>query len=531
MAAGTIRAVGMLGLALLTLASGCGAPAQPPVPGNRTTTTAPVSAGYLQDLDVVGPDSAWALTVGNQIIRTTDGGATWVLLTPPGPPRGMVSLASMDPSHAWVAIGSRLTHHDGSVYGTVDGGLSWHRTAVGSGLPQIGFLSDATGFLLLHQGLSTYEAVRLLGTTDGGRSWRLVAASGPRPNTPLYYGQKSGFTFRDPVDGWITGTFGGKSVVMYVTHDGGATWRTETLPAPPGVAHVKGSVGTLPPRFFGSGGVLPVIYTEGALFYRTGDGGRTWIPGAPIGAMRYSVPDANHIFATNGLSVYWSADAGAHWTVMQPTRPLFVDTFVFWNRSDGWASGGGELLRSTDGGSTWIDAGAQVQLPDWAGFTGLPGMRMIGSGSAPLWDGKDGYGPFTPADLGFRAGLWQDWVTAAAFGPTGHSISVLPIPVRFIRKHPGVPLEVHVTILKFDNAKAPRMLLRSPTYNRNGSSTGGRVRPAIDGGWAYREEVPYTGETDYVFQWAHGPYWNQVSVFGYRLPVARARSLAASLGE
>lgn len=93
-------------------------------------------------------------------------------------------------------------------------------------------------------------------------------------------------------------------------------------------------------------------------------------------------------------------------------------------------------------------------------------------------------------------------------------------------KHPQEPLEVYVTVFKFNNERAPITLLNSTAYNRNA----GHPNLSQDG-WAYRSTTMDTGETAYMFQWANGEYWNQVTVLGYRLTVNRVRGLAASIGE
>ena len=533
MAARRTFAFGTLLVAALTVA-GCSSSTH----GGAPTVTSlqqndSVSAGHLVALDMVSSLEGWALTPEHQVLRTTDGGSTWQVVTPPDVPRGTVSLASAGADNAWLAVGSRTARRT-IVYATGDGGAVWSRAVIRRpGLPQLDILGDSTDFLLLHQAVSgRNEGICLLRTTDGGRTWRVVKAAGPREGSTLSRGQKSGVSFADPSNGWIAGNWGGKSVVLYVTHDGGALWTEQHLPAPPGIATVKGPVVTAPPRFFGKESeVLPVLlFPQGMVFYRTNDGGTNWVPGAPIGQEQYSIASADDIFATDGQSVYRSTDGGGHWTVIQPTRPVPMDSLDFLNGTDGWASGGGQLLRTTDGGLTWVNTAARVvtagQLLQSAGFSALPNLRLIGSGGARLWSGKDGAGPFTAEQLGLTGGLSQTWIAASAIEQYGNPGLVLPLPANFVAKHPGKPLEVYVTVLKFNNAHAPIKLLNSPAYNRNAG------HPKLgQGGWAYQSTTVDTGETAFMFQWAHGEYWNQVTVLGYRLPFQAARQLAASIGE
>jgi len=155
-----------------------------------------------------------------------------------------------------------------------------------------------------------------------------------------------------------------------------------------------------------------------------------------------------------------------------------------------------------------------------SGLAPITGLTMESSGSAPLWMGKDGSGPFTPTQLGLQAGLAQIWVSSAAvaqYGSLGHGLA-LPLPASFVAAHPGQPLEVYVIELAFNNTTAPHTLLGNDNYNFHLSVYQNLVTPlpqTVDGGWAYSMGVPdHNGETEYLYQWAHGAYWNQVAVLG-----------------
>ncbi len=322
-----------------------------------------VSVGYLVSLDMVSSLQGWALAPEQQVLRTTDGGSTWQVVTPSGAPRGSFSLASVNANRAWLAVGSRAADRT-VVYATQDGGANWSRAVIRRpGLPQLDYLGGSTGFLLLHQSRSGWnEGISLLRTTDGGATWRLVNAARPHDGSTLSGGQKSGVSFADLSNGWIAGSWGGNSVMLDATDDGGATWTKQHLPAPPGITTVKGPVVTAPPRFFGEeSGVLPVLlFPQGMVFYRTNDGGTHWVPGAPIEQGQYSIASADDIFATDGQSIYRSTDGGAHWKAIQLTQTVPTDSLDFLGSSMGWASGGGKLLQTTDGGSTWVNTAAKV---------------------------------------------------------------------------------------------------------------------------------------------------------------------------
>lgn len=234
--------------------------------------------------------------------------------------------------------------------------------------PQIRFLNPSTGFLLLSEGgAAGSEGVLLLRTTDGGAHWSLAANGTPTPQNPpiIFGGGKSGMGFSNAEHIWLTGTWAGNSILLYATHDGGATWQAPSLPVPSGLSVAGGAATSDPPQFFGSqDGVLPVVVfsAQTAVFYQTSDGGQTWTPTTPVHGYVYAVVDQNHIVATDGSTIYSTADGGLHWTALQPNKSLQgVTKLDFVSPSNGWAIVNGRLLRTTNGGSIWKKVDASTQ--------------------------------------------------------------------------------------------------------------------------------------------------------------------------
>ena len=370
-------AAGVLAAALLligTLGHGLGtrqpARRQPHPTPARTVSIAKIP---LQSIDMLTARAGWAVSQTGRVLRTTDGGAGFADVTPPGMPQGTpgsveISLTATGTEHAWVAVAQNGSPNlpPVRVYYTTNGGSNWRRAALQeSGMPQIGFLSDRTGFLLLHEGAAAgSEGVLLLRSSDGGRSWRVVADGRPTAQSPtvIFGGQKSGFGFASPQRGWLTGNWAASSILLYATQDGGKGWRVQNLTLPSGLTAQGGSAESLPPVFFGTqDGVLPVRFFapgEPLVFYRTKDGGKTWTPTAPVQGGQnlapYSVVSASLLFVTDGSKVYRSTDGGLQWTAVQPDVSLKNATQIdFTSSADGWAVVHGKLLRTTDGGSTW----------------------------------------------------------------------------------------------------------------------------------------------------------------------------------
>lgn len=186
-------------------------------------------------------------------------------------------------------------------------------------------------------------------------------------------------------------------------------------------------------------------------------------------------------------------------------------------------------------------------LPASDGFTRVPGMTGVLVGSRPLWAGSPGTGytgPYTPAELGLVGGLREVWVLTDAvksLGPLGHGLQ-LPLPKAFVEAHPGKILDVYVQELAFNSPQGPRTLLHNSQYNNQYLLNvhlqtppywvEKALRPVIAGGWAY--ELPdqdHNGETEYLYIWAHGNYWNEVAVEGSRITAGQAYALAVQVSK
>lgn len=369
--------VGMLAAGLLALAVvEHGRQARTSTPSARHHHSAPslvlTPSTAVDRIDMLNGTQGWAMTQNGQVLRTGDGGATWQDVTPKGMPKvplGNLSLQSTDPNHAWIALAQNTPNKPTVVYLTTDGGRTWSSVAtVQSVWPQIGFLNQSSGFMLLHLGAGGgSEGVTLLRTSDGGRHWTVAVNGMPAAHPPVIFGgDKSGFGFADAQNGWLTGEWAANFILLYATHDGGTHWQVQNLPVPRGLTAQGGSAISQPPLFADPhDGVLPVEFlahlAQVAVFYRTTDGGRNWTPTTPVHGSVYSVINASDIFVTDGVRIYRSVDGGRQWTTVEPNRSLQGATALdFVSLSDGWAIAHGQLLRTSDGGSTWTNLSAHA---------------------------------------------------------------------------------------------------------------------------------------------------------------------------
>lgn len=216
---------------------GCGAL----ILGARLNPAPPVDMGrpvVLDSIHMITPLVGWATTAG-AIVRTVDGGRDWTPLPLPGHGAvGSTATQFLDARTAWVAV----DHPDGTMtlQVTYDGGRAWlfGGLVIGAAFPhQLVFLDARRGWLFVGGGGMHSNGLALYRTVDGGRHWEKVTTRLPISGL---------LGFATPTTGWATDEHTGGvpacprtiSVIspgaLYVTRDGGRSWRLQRLPIPPG---------------------------------------------------------------------------------------------------------------------------------------------------------------------------------------------------------------------------------------------------------------------------------------------------------
>ena len=328
----------------------------------------------LRFLQMVAPSRGFALDVGGRLLRTSDGGSGWQAT-------GMRLTPSVEPAVATVPpAGIAVAGRDGAAEALLIASL--HEEAVRRvalpaavhGVSGVAFSDSRHGWVLANLvGAMGSEAFDLFRTTDGGASWVRLAGAGPRRTSPgqaPFGGDESGISFRDASVGWLTGGFNTLGTSFFFrTDDGGRTLRDQFVPVPPGYQPDSSQLWTEPPRLFGrQDGVLPMTALGGPptlVVYATHDGGATWHPTTPIrGAMAdgrfvWYFLDTRQGWATNGGPLWRTRDGGVEWTSIQPNVSLaharqleFVDADRGWVVLSGAGCHDGQLLMTGDGGRT-----------------------------------------------------------------------------------------------------------------------------------------------------------------------------------
>lgn len=358
------------------------------------------------------------------IFRTDDGGFHWkAQLTWAGWAQAI--LASPDGSEVLVVPQydqGALLHH------STDGGVHWTSFGLPMGTKpamqticklghcsqqsitgQLDFVNPHEGWALSQE--ATFTVADLFHTTDSGAHWNLTridikASLGvdvARGLTDPYgnvdhslYGQ---LVFSDSANGWFLPE---PSWNIYLTHDGGTTWRLQSIPRPLRIqpdttafidqvrlfSNHKDGVLSLQVSNPGQSGQTggksaPYRYT-----YTTSDGGDHWSnptypPSVQILQAGVQVPgflDVNIDFIDTTHWVGWprpfglvreplagfmhTSDAGQHWSVLPAISVSVGNWFEFLDPSRGWTLGGGpagiSLYETIDGGVSWTS----LSLPE-----------------------------------------------------------------------------------------------------------------------------------------------------------------------
>ncbi len=363
-------------LALMLAISACNIPVStstPPVIATdvpSTPTLPVVSVPGIVTLQMFDVNNGWAIS-DTSVLRTTDGGVTWLDATPPGVSSVGWSAASffLNTTTGWVLMSNADTT-TGTLYKTQNGGSTWLTLPVSLSASALLFLDETKGWALKSLGGGAGSmALAIYRTNDGGSTWTQVFVNDPTvpgsSDTLPLSGMKTGFAFLDANHGWIGGMEPVDGLIyLYSSSDGGAAWTLQDVSLPSGYSGVQTVV--ISPRFFGTTeGVLPVglISDPAAIdIYLTHDGGLTWTPSTPVNSSgQVSIASLTEFFAWNGgPDLYVSHDSGTTWESITSNINLH-DTFItfqFVDATTGWALTGDasnhySLYKTIDGGSTW----------------------------------------------------------------------------------------------------------------------------------------------------------------------------------
>ena len=321
---------------------------------------------------LVSPSLGFVATSTGSGTRLLAGdGRSWRDVTPRHARFQPEDLVFLDRKHGWFVTNDCAAGR-AIVDRTNDGGRTWRSAhvrptncAAGSALA-LSFVDRLHGWLV-----RTFEngpGAELARTVDGGRRWSRAR------ELPLL----GRVVFRTPRDGWL-----GRSDLpafpnLFVTTDGGSTWRPQALPLPLGWRRARAFPDV--PTFFGASDVLPVtLFTprrSGVAFYTTSDGGRSWrvrsVRTVGFRTLLRSSPFPRYVpTAVASPSTWWvvpriavprvlvTRDAGRHWRGSSPAGVSGVASArIAAAGGTAWLTlstrrGRTRILATRDAGRTW----------------------------------------------------------------------------------------------------------------------------------------------------------------------------------
>ncbi|MFF7971344.1 WD40/YVTN/BNR-like repeat-containing protein [Streptomyces sp. NPDC007905] len=234
----------------------------------------------FRGLAAVDRDTAWLAGTAGTVLRTTDGGAGWRNVSPPGAADLQFrDVEAFDARHAVVlAIGEGEASR---VYRTNDGGATWTESFRNTD-PKAFY--DCLAFFDRRHGLALSDPVdgrfRILSTSDGGRSWRVL----PDDGMPAALDGEAGFAASGqclvtsgPKDVWLA-TGGGAHARVLHSADRGLTWTAADTPVPGGDSAKGVFALAFRDRTHGIavGGDYRADQPSPLAAAVTADGGRTW---------------------------------------------------------------------------------------------------------------------------------------------------------------------------------------------------------------------------------------------------------------
>lgn len=286
------------------------------------------SAQFWNEVFFVDNDHGWVTGQTPLMLRTVDGGLTWIPTSLPGATfSANRDICFLDPSFGIVS------GEDG-VWRTNDGGATWMSIAPPA---QLGQTLGAVWFIDRNQGVCAFgncdnTLVTFCRTGDGGASWRVVQYN--YPNVDVSVG---GITHQNGI--WYaagglgkfwTSTDNGNS--WSLTNTGSSGWQ-EDLISRFGFLYIASADGGSCTAAFG-GRVL-----------RSGDGGASWIstifPTLMWGVTMVS-PTVGWSCGDKGLA-YKTTDGGLSWTDSSCglDHTALIDDIWFSDADHGWAVGNG----------------------------------------------------------------------------------------------------------------------------------------------------------------------------------------------
>lgn len=340
-------------------------------------------------LSVLGSEPCTGVAGRGAVLRTTDGGLDWSIVSPPATAQErLLRLEALSALQAVVVAAAPWSTGPASVDVTSNGGSSWTSSVLAGRLPagtpvSVDFVGHDGWIMMVSDAAMGEQEAMVYRSSDSGATWHVVESTlwtgPPVGRTIALGGLKDGLVFQNGQGGWAGATNNGSGLPeLFSSTDGGATWAPQVLAVPAGVP--GGGTATVLPTFFSpTSGALPVFFgyghAEEMAVYTTQDGGTTWTAGPLLGmpgaglTPPVATAAGGDMWVADLSTLDFSSDRGQTWTAITPGAPFgSVRTLDFVDRNRGWAlerrgSGGDALAITNDGGHTWTTLAPLVTAP------------------------------------------------------------------------------------------------------------------------------------------------------------------------
>jgi len=271
------------------------------------------------------------------ILRTTNGGAAWTILSSGGPGVGpLYSDVCFVNSSTGTAVGAVYYPYGkslvtGSIIRTTDAGISWRVQGWENWFKSVFFINPDTGTVV---GMNSPWTGAIFRTTNGGAVWTPQDSGALHPCF-------NGVFFADAE----VGTTVGDSGAILRTTNGGSTWVTQS----------SGTRRNLQDVFLISPDIGIVVGDSGTILGTT-NGGAAWLPrasGSTRSLNSVSFPHSNVGTAVGDFgTILRTTDGGITWSPQVSGTTNDLNSVCFTDSSRGTAVGdGGTILHTADGGS------------------------------------------------------------------------------------------------------------------------------------------------------------------------------------
>ena len=328
----------------------------------------------LLGISAPSPTICYAVGAAGTILKTTDGGTSWVSLSS-GVSADFYAVTFTDVNTGY-AVGN-----SGAAVKTVNGGTSWVPINIPAGdYREVWFESASIGYMA--GGTNGGTTGLLYKTTDAGANWTKIGVSSSPSG--LY-----SVSFTSPTVGYTTDYKGN----VYKTTDAGVNWSSQNITTQP----LSGSMFFLnPSKGFAAG--------EKGTFKLTTNGGITWnnasIPATSANIYGIDFYDANHGCivggnpGTNQYCMFTTSDGGTTWNTetLTPAAPLLYHV-DYYDAYTGYATGRTAIYKWSAPLPTLPDARFTSSEPGCLGQ--LENFYSVDSSNSHSWDFGAGATPST----------------------------------------------------------------------------------------------------------------------------------------